>query len=89
MSYLAGSQLVESLDEIMSEEQLMEKMEKEGVRLRFGWWDGGTIQSGADTDRTVKNGGCVGVQSFQSDLQETEAVEQRRRFGIDVVSGGM
>lgn len=29
------------------------------------------------------------LQSFESDLQETEAVEQRRRFGIDVVSGRM
>lgn len=61
MSYLAGSQLVECLDENMSEEQLMEKMEKEGVRMRFGWWDSGTIQSGADADRTIKNGGYVGV----------------------------
>lgn len=87
MSYLAGSRFAESLDKGMNEKELMEKMERERVRLRLGWWEGGTFQGRVDTWTADKGGGYVGVQSDESDWQGTVTARQQRRFGIGVVNG--
>jgi len=87
MSYLAGSRFVEGLDEDLNERQLMEKLKREGVRLRLGWWEGETFQGRVDTVTVDKGGGYIGVQSDDSDWQGPATAKQQRRFGIDVVSG--